>query len=138
MHAPPERSDINVLAAAGVHQDLYAVGVMLLQLAGDLNLEERPRFLMDHFSKHGRMPSAAELESMLRPLWKWAASVIARAISSRKDVAGYADHRYPSAREMAQDILRSSGKKLASSGVVKGQKNLPPGSILPDRADQGA
>ena len=104
MHAPPERADLNVLASAGVHQDLYAVGVMLLQLASDLDLNERPRFLMEHFFKHGRMPSAGELEVMLRPHWKWAAPVIARAISSRKEVSGYADHRYPSARDMAEDI----------------------------------
>ncbi len=108
MHAPPERADINVLASAGVHQDLYAVGVMLLQLASDLDLNERPRFLMDHFFKHGRMPAAAELEVMLRPHWKWAAPVIARAISSRKEVSGYADHRYPSAREMAEDIQKKA------------------------------
>jgi serine/threonine protein kinase len=114
-HAPPERADINVLASAGIHQDLYAVGVMLLQLASDLDLDERPRFLMDHFFKHGRMPSAAELE--LRPHWKWAAPVIARAISSRKEVFGYADNRYTSARDMAQDIVR--GRPLASFGSEK-------------------
>ena len=113
IHAPPERADIDIVASASTHQDLYAVGVMLLQLASDLNLDERPRFLVDHFIKHGRMPSAAELEAMLRPHWKWAATVIARAISSRKDAPGYADNRYTSARDMAQDITRSYGKPLA-------------------------
>jgi serine/threonine protein kinase len=49
IHAPPERADINVVTSAGTHQDLYAVGVMLLELATDLNFEERPRFLVDHF-----------------------------------------------------------------------------------------
>ena len=117
MHAPPERADINVLASAGVHQDLYAVGIMLLQLGSDLDLNERPRFLIDHFFRHGRMPSAAELEVMLRPHWKWAAPVIARAISSRKEVSGYADHRYTGAREMAQDMVRSHGKTPAALGV---------------------
>jgi serine/threonine protein kinase len=110
VHAPPERLDVNVLAAAGPHQDLYAVGVMLLQLAGDVNFDEQPRFLADYFFRHGRMPSAAELEALLHPHWKWAAPVIARAISSRKDVPGYADNRYTSARDMAQDIACRSGK----------------------------
>lgn len=118
-HAPPERADINVLTSASTHQDLYAVGVMLLQLASDLNLDERPRFLMDHFFRHGRMPSATEFELMLRPHWKWAAPVIARAISSRKDISGYADNRYTNARDMAQDIVRSYGKPLASFGSKK-------------------
>jgi serine/threonine protein kinase len=104
LHASPERADIDALTSAGLHQDLYAVGVMLLQLGSDLNLDEQPRFLFDYFLRHGRMPSAAELESMLRPHWKWAAPVIARAISSRKDVPGYADNRYTSARAMAEDI----------------------------------
>ena len=119
LHAPPERSDVDMIASACTHQDLYAVGVMLLQLASDLNLDERPRYLMDHFFKHGRMPSAVELELMLRPHWKWAAPVIARAISSRKDASGYADNRYTSAREMAQDIVRSYGKTPASFGSEK-------------------
>jgi len=110
LHAPPERADINVLTSAAIHQDLYAVGVMLMQLATDLDLNEQPRLLFDHFFKHGRMPSAAELEPMLRPHWKWAAPVIARAISSRKDVPGYADNRFTSAQDMAQDIARSYGK----------------------------
>jgi serine/threonine protein kinase len=110
LHAPPERADIDVLAPAGIHQDLYAVGVMLLQLASDLNLNEQPRILFDYFLGHGHMPSAAELEPMLRPHWKWAAPVIAQAISSRKDVPGYADNRYTNARDMAQDITRSYGK----------------------------
>jgi len=129
IHAPPERLDINILTSACTHQDLYAVGVMLLQLATDLNLDERPRFLADYFFKHGRMPAAAELELMLRPHWKWAAPVIARAISSRKDVSGYADNRYTSARDMAQDIVGSSGKKLAAfvsekSSTVPGTEGL--------------
>jgi serine/threonine protein kinase len=114
LHAPPERADINVVNSAGIHQDLYAVGVMLLQLATDLNLDDQPRFLVDHFFRHGRMPSTAELELMLRRHWKWAAPVIARAISSRKDIAGYADNRYTSARQMASDIIRSHRKTLAS------------------------
>lgn len=119
LHAPPERSDLNILASAWIHQDLYAVGVMLLQLASDLNLDEQPWFLFDHFSKHGRMPSAAELELVLRPHWRWVAPVIARAISSRKEVLGYADNRYPSARDMAQDIIRSHPTKLTSLGAEK-------------------
>jgi hypothetical protein len=98
---------------------LYAVGVLLLQLATDLNLDERPRFLVDHFFRHGRMPSAAELELMMRPHWKWAAPVIARAISSRKDVPGYADNRYTTAGEMAWDIIRSHRKALASVAPEK-------------------
>jgi serine/threonine protein kinase len=110
IHAPPERSDVNVLASAGTHQDLYAVGVMLLQLASDLNFDERPRFLADYFCQQGRMPSAAELESRLRPHWKWAAPVIAQAISSRKDVSGYADNRFTNARDMAREIIRRYGK----------------------------
>jgi serine/threonine protein kinase len=109
-YAPPERSDVNMLACAGSHQDLYAVGVMLLQLASDLNFDERPRYLVDYFFKHGRMPSVAELELMLRPHWKWAAPVIARAISSRTDVPGYADNRFTSARDLAREITRSYGK----------------------------
>ena len=40
--------------------------------------------------------------------------MIARAISSRKDAPGYAENRYTSARDMAQDIVRSYGKPLAS------------------------
>ncbi len=119
LHAPPERADINILTSAGVHQDLYAVGVILLQLASDLDLNERPRLLIDHFFRHGHMPSAAGLESMLRPHWKWAAPVIARAISSRKDVPGYADNRYTSARDMARDIVHGYGKPLASLGSEK-------------------
>ena len=116
LHAPPERADIDILASAGIHQDLYAVGVMLMQLASDLNLGEQPRLLFNYFLRHGRMPSAPELESMLRLHWKWAAPVIARAISSRKDVPGYADHRYASARGMAQEIMRNCGKlPLAAS-----------------------
>jgi serine/threonine protein kinase len=114
LHAAPERSDINVAASASAHQDLYAVGVMLLQLAANWNLDEQPRFLMDHFSKHGRMPSATELEPMLRPPWKWAAPLIARAISSRKEVSGYAENRYTNARDMAQDIMRSYGGALTA------------------------
>jgi hypothetical protein len=110
LHAPPERADINVLTSAGIHQDLYAVGVMLFQLASDLDLNEQPRFLFEHFQRHGRMPSAIELEPLLRPLWKWAAPVIARAISSQKHVPGYADHRFTNARDMAQDIIRCYGK----------------------------
>jgi len=110
LHAPPERADIEVLASAGIHQDLYAVGVMLLQLASDLDLNEQPRFLFDYFLRHGHMPSATELESMVRQNWKWIAPVIARAISSRKDVPGYADNRFTSARDMARDITRNHGK----------------------------
>ena len=116
LHAPPERGDIDVRTSAGVHQDLYAVGVMLLQLASDLNLNEQPRLLFNYFLRHGRMPSAAESELILRPHWKWAAPVIARAISSRKKVPGYAHNRFTSARDMAQDIVRSYGKPLASFG----------------------
>jgi len=110
IYAPPERSDVNVLASAGTHQDLYAVGVMLLQLASDLNFDERPRFLVEYFLKHGRMPSTVDLELMLRPHWKWAAPVIARAVSSRTDVPGYADNRFTSARDMALEITRCYGK----------------------------
>ena len=110
IHAPPERSDVNILASASPHQDLYAVGVMLLQLASDLNFDERPRFLVEHFLQHGRMPPADELEVRLRPHWKWAAPVIARAISSRKEVPGYADNRFTNARDMAQEITRRHGK----------------------------
>lgn len=112
LHAPPERTDPDIVAAARPHQDLYAVGVMLLQLAAVLDLEERPRFLLDHFSRHGRLPAAAELEPLLRPHWKWAAPVIARAISSRKEIPGYAGQRYTSAREMAADIILHYGKPL--------------------------
>ena len=110
LHAPPERADIDILASAGIHQDLYAVGVILLQLGSDLNLNEQPRFLFDYFLRHGCMPPATELESKLRQYWKWAAPVIARAISSRKNVPGYADNRYTSTRDMAQDIIRNHGK----------------------------
>lgn len=113
IYAPPERSDVNVLATAGTHQDLYAVGVMLLQLASDLNFDERPRWLMDYFCQHGRMPSAAELTAWLRPHWQWAAPVIARALSSRKDVSGYADNRFTNATDMAQEISRHYGKTLS-------------------------
>jgi serine/threonine protein kinase len=104
IHTPPERLDVTVPAAASPHQDLYAVGVMLFQLAGELDFDEQPRFLFDYFLRQGHTPSAAELESLLRPHWKWAATVIARAIRSRKEVPGYADNRYTSAREMAQEI----------------------------------
>jgi serine/threonine protein kinase len=114
IHAPPERSDLNILASAGPHQDLYAVGVMLLQLASDLNFDERPRFLVDYFFQHGRMPAPAELALRLRPHWKWAAPVIARAISSRTDVPGYADNRFASARDMARDIVCCYGKTPAA------------------------
>jgi hypothetical protein len=124
LHAPPERADIEVLASAGIHQDLYAVGVMLLQLASDLNLKEQPRFLFEHFLRHGRMPAAAELEPMLRPHWKWAAPVIARAISSRKEVPGYADHRFVQAREMAEEIVRSYGKMPRATGHKTGGKTF--------------
>ncbi len=110
IHAPPERSDVDMLASAGRHQDLYAVGVMLLQVAIDLNFDERPRFLVEYFFQHGRMPARAELELMLRPHWKWAAPVIARAISSRTDVPGYADNRFTSARDMTREITRCYGK----------------------------
>ena len=110
IHAPPERLDVTVLASACPHQDLYAVGVMLLQLASDLNFDEQPRFLADYFFQQGRMPSATELETLLRPHWKWAAPVIARAISSRKEVPGYAEDRFASARDMAEDIVRCWGK----------------------------
>jgi hypothetical protein len=109
LHAAPERADFEVQTGAAMHQDLYAVGVMLLQLASDWDLNQHPRFLIDYFLKHGRMPLAAELGPKLRPLWKWAAPVIARAIRSRKDVPGYADNRYISAREMAEDIARHHG-----------------------------
>ena len=127
IYAPPERSDVNVLASAGTHQDLYAVGVMLLQLASDLNFDERPRFLAEYFLKHGRMPPTAELELMLRPHWKWAAPVIARAISSRTDVPGYADHRFTSARDMAQEITRHYGKTPPAfrSGNLSFSENAP-------------
>ena len=111
IHAPPERWNLDHVTTAATHQDLYAVGVMLLQVATGTNFDERPRFLIDHFLKHGCMPSAAELEGLLRPHWKWAAPVIARAISSRKDVPGYADHRYTSAREMADEIERRRGER---------------------------
>jgi serine/threonine protein kinase len=107
LHAPPERADINVLTSAAIHQDLYAVGVMLIQLATNLDLSEQPRFLFDYFFRYGRMPATSELEPMLRPHWKWAAPVIARAIRSRKDAPGYADNRFTSARDMAQDIVCS-------------------------------
>lgn len=113
IHAPPERLDVTVAAAASPHQDLYAVGVMLLQLAGELDFDEQPRFLFDYFLRNDHMPAAAELEPLLRPPWKWAAPVIARAIRSRKDVSGYADHRYASAREMAQEIRAASGSSSA-------------------------
>jgi serine/threonine protein kinase len=113
IYAPPERSDVNILASASAHQDLYAVGVMLLQLASDLNFDERPRFLVDYFFQHGRMPAAVELELLLRPHWQWAAPVIARAISSRKDVPGYADSRFTNARDMALEITRSYGRTPA-------------------------
>jgi hypothetical protein len=113
IYAPPERSDVNILASASTHQDLYAVGVMLLQLASDLNFDERPRFLVDYFFQHGRMPAAVELELLLRPHWQWAAPVIARAISSRKDVPGYADSRFTNARDMALEITRSYGRTPA-------------------------
>lgn len=106
LHAAPERTDLKVPAVAAVHHDLYSVGVMLLQLASDWDLNGHPQFLLEYFLKHGRMPLATELEAKLRPHWKWAAPVIARAISSRKDAPGYADHRYTSAREMAEDIAR--------------------------------
>jgi serine/threonine protein kinase len=123
IYAPPERSDVNILASAGTHQDFYAVGVMLLQLASDLNFDERPRFLVEYFFKHGRMPAPAELEVMLRPHWKWVAPVIARAISSRTDVPGYADNRFTNARDMAQEITRRYGKTPAAKA-----------SSAPDRA----
>ena len=110
VHAPPERLDVRMTASASIHQDLYAVGVMLLQLASELNWDEQPRFLFEYFVRHGHMPAAVELEAQLRPHWKWAAPVIARAIRSRKDVPGYADNRYTSAREMAQDIIDAGGK----------------------------
>lgn len=113
VHAPPERSDVNVLATAGTQQDLYAVGVMLLQLASDLNFDERPRFLVDYFCHHGRMPSAVELESRLRPHWQWAAPIIAQAISSRRDIPGYADNRFTNARDMAREITRRYEKTAA-------------------------
>ncbi len=116
IHAPPERLDLNVLASAEIHQDLYAVGVMFLQLATDLNLDDRPRFLINHFFKHGCMPTAAEIETILRPRWKWAASVIARAIKSRVDLPGYADQRYASAADMADDIRRSHASATAACG----------------------
>jgi len=106
LHAAPERADINVVTTAGIHQDLYAVGVMLLQLASELDLKEQPRMLFEYFSKHGRMPAAAELKVKLREHWHWAAPIIARAISSRKDVSGYADHRFANAREMSAEIVR--------------------------------
>jgi SAM-dependent methyltransferase len=119
LHAPPERADINVLAHAAIHQDLYAVGVMLLQLGSDVDLKLQPRFLFDYFLQHGRMPAAAELEPGLRTLWKWAAPAIARAISSRKTIPGYADHRFTSAPEMARELVQSYGKTPAAfeSGV---------------------
>lgn len=110
LHAPPERADINVVSAAAIHQDLYAVGVILFQLASDLDLNQQPRLLFEHFCKHGCMPSTAELASRLRPHWKWAAPVIARAIRSRKEVPGYAENRYQSARDLAQDLARYRGE----------------------------
>lgn len=106
LHAAPERADMDIQVNAAIHQDLYAVGVMLLQLASDWHLTEHPRFLIDYFLKNDRMPLAEELAPKLRPHWKWAAPVIARSISSRKDVPGYADNRYASARGMAEDIAR--------------------------------
>jgi serine/threonine protein kinase len=114
LHAPPERADIDVLAHAAIHQDLYAVGVMLLQLGSDVDLKPQPRFLFDYFLKHGCMPTAAELETGLRLLWKWAAPVIARAISSRKDRPGYANHRFTSAAEMARELVQRHGKTPAA------------------------
>jgi serine/threonine protein kinase len=116
IYAPPERSDVSMLATAGTHQDLYAVGVMLLQLGSNLNFDERPRYLVDYFFQQGRMPAVPELEMLLRPHWRWAAPVIARAISSRRDVPGYADNRFTNAREMAQAIVRSYGKTPAPLG----------------------
>jgi len=107
LHAAPERADLNVKTAAAIHQDLYAVGVMVIQLASDKNLNEQPRFLLDFFSQNGRMPMASELDPMLRPQWKWVAPVVAQAISSRKEIPGYADNRYTSAAEMTRGITRS-------------------------------
>ena len=116
LHAPPERSDVNVAASAGTHQDLYAVGVMLLQLASDKNFEEQPMFLAQFFSQYGHMPATSELESMIRPHWQWAAPVIARAISSWKAVPGYAYQRYTKAQDMAADILRKHPSLRSSKG----------------------
>jgi len=112
LHAAPERADMNVKTAAAIHQDLYAVGVILIQLASDRDFSQQPRFLLDYFHKHGRTPDAAEVKSMLRPHWKWVAPVIARAISSRLDVPGYVDNRYGSARVMAEDIARRRSEKV--------------------------
>jgi len=109
LHAAPERADINIKTSAAIHQDLYAVGVMLIQLASDRNLNDQPRFLLDFFFQNGRMPMASELEPMLRPQWKWVAPVIAQAISSRKEIPGYADNRYASAAEMAEVLCKYSG-----------------------------
>lgn len=115
IYAPPERSDVNVLTTASTHQDLYAVGVMLLQLGSDLNFDARPRLLVDHFLRSGRMPSAVELELLLRSHWKWAAPVIARAICSQREVPGYADNRFTSAREMEREIDRCYGSRALLS-----------------------
>jgi len=82
---------------------------MVIQLGSDINLSEQPRFLVDYFLRHGHMPLTSGLELTLRPHWKWAAPVIVRAIGSRKNVPGYADNRYVSAHEMAQDIARTHG-----------------------------
>ena len=123
LHAPPERADLDVRTSAGVHQDLYGVGVMLIQLASDVNLNEQPRLLHDYFLRNGRMPSAKEFEPMLRPRWKWATPVIARAISSRKQVPGYADNRFTSAAEMAAEIIRSCGDAAPTGADPDGLNN---------------
>lgn len=106
IHSPPERLDVTVSAAARPDQDLYAVGVMLLQLGSNWDFEAQPRLLADFFVRHGQMPGTEELTKLLRPHWQWTAPVIARAISSRRDVPGYAVNRYARAEEMAADFRR--------------------------------
>jgi hypothetical protein len=96
---------------------------MLIQLASDVNLNEQPRLLHDYFLRNGRMPSAKELEPILRPRWQWAAPVIARAISSRKQVPGYADNRFTSAAEMAAEIIRSCGDAAPTGADPDGLNN---------------
>lgn len=105
-YMPPERQFDAGPVKAIPTVDLYAVGVILWQMAsGWTDTETNP--LIDYFQRHGHTPSEEWIRSETRREWAWAAPIIARAISSNKKFKGLACKRYDRAAKMLKDVEKA-------------------------------